>query len=84
MNQPYVKRYNADGSIANPIHVIYSPSRPEQTRDKRKNVKHRFFNNRNSYPLVVYKDSKYKKVLQLVMDKETGRLNKIEHYLLKN
>ena len=81
MNTPYVKEYNDQGIVSNPIRGKYenlSPNR--QARRSHKNEP-RFKNNRNVNHLVVGPNFKYRKRIQIEFDKD-GNRKKIEHYIL--
>ena len=81
MNTPYVKEYDKNGELLNPINGKYVNEFPN--RQQRKPNRQRFFNNKKTYQMVVYGNTAYKKVLQHEINKE-GDLIKIEHYLPKN
>lgn len=81
-NKPYVKKYDKEGVLLNPIKGIYRnpfPSRRQRNIEKKQS---RFMNNSKSYPLSVYKTSKYSKHIQLERNKDGG-LIRIEHYQLQ-
>ena len=81
MNTPYVKEYDKNGELLNPINGKYVNKFPNRQQRKANNT--RFFNNKKSHQMVVHENTAYKKVLQHEIDKE-GNLIKIEHYLPKN
>ena len=78
MNIPYVKKYDENGELTNPINGVYVSSFPN--RQARARRKERFLNNSKGCNLVVTKTMKYKKVLQEVI--KEGKVVKIEHYIL--
>ena len=78
-NIPYVKVYNENGELTNPINGFYKSG-----VSKRTNKKERFMNNSKGIQLVVTKTSKYYKRLQkitFVDDKGTIKNKVIEHYI---
>jgi len=80
MNKPYVKQYDKNGKVTNPI--IGSIQSEFPNRRSRREIKNqpRFFNNRKSNKLTVGKDYKYKRVLQIEKEKN-GEVKKIYHYI---
>jgi hypothetical protein len=82
LNVPYVKKYDENGKLLNPIKGIYLSG----VSNRRKSKKFRFMNNSKSIPLVVNQKSKYFKRLQeIVFVNKLGKLERrfIEHYVLK-
>lgn len=75
MNKPYVKQYNEDGTISNPIQGIFVNKFPN--RSKRRFTAPRFRGNHKGVSLTESGRSVYFRVLQIVDGK------RIEHYLLK-
>jgi hypothetical protein len=84
MNNPYVKQYDDNGILSNPIVGSYATEFPQLTRTDRRlpKQKKRFFGNGKQIPLVVGGKFKYLKVLQYAFNKE-GNLKTIEHYILQ-
>jgi hypothetical protein len=78
-NTPYVKQYNEQGDLINPIKGAYLS--PYLNRRQRAVKKERFMNNSRSVKLVVLKNMKYRKFIQLERDVKTGQLKRIEHYV---
>ena len=76
MNTPYVKQYNEEGEVINPINGKYVSQFPN--RRARANKKQRFMNNSKSFPLIVFGKFKFKKVIQKEIDKQ-GKVKRIEH-----
>ena len=74
-----IKKYLREGSPklvkvnGKLVPIITYPKQPE--------VKDRFINNKKSCHLTVYKTSKFRRVLQIVIDKNTFETKKIYHYL---
>jgi hypothetical protein len=79
MNVPYLKKYDENGVLTNPINGKYANL--FQNREQRKKQKFRFFNNSASFKLQVTKRMKYHKFIQVEFDKDGKRKN-IEHYKL--
>ena len=77
MNIPYVKIYDENGILKNPI--VGSFLNPFKNRSQRREVKqkNRFFGNGKNLPLTVTKTVKYLRRIQIVGTK------KIEHYTLQ-
>lgn len=80
MNIPYVKQYDDNGVILNPIIGKYVNS--FLNRKDRRNKPTRFMNNSNSTPMVVNGSRRYLKSLQIVQSKN-GKIKHIYHYILK-
>ena len=80
MNQPYVKEYDENGKLKNPIKKSYP--QPFENRIKRREKEARFMHNRKGFNMVVHKTTAYHKQLQYVVDKE-GKLKTILHYVPK-
>jgi len=81
MNTPYVKKYDENGTVINPIimHGLFhqEPNRAERRKDM--NVT-RFHGNGKNYHLTIFKNSKFKRVRQVAITKN-GEVNIILHYL---
>lgn len=75
MNTPYVKQYNDDGSVANPIEGKLESKFPN--RRMRRTRPERFRGNHKGTSLTVTGNSAYFRVIQDI----GGKL--IEHYVLK-
>lgn len=84
MNKPYVKQYNEDGTVSNPLKVNFLTEFPNDNREQRRSPKqkNRFFGNGKNIPLIVGKKYKYRKIMQRAFNLKTNELNKIEHYIL--
>jgi len=80
MNVPYVKQYDENGLITNPIVGKYTNN--FLNRSNRREKPPRFMNNSNSTHIVVNGGIRYLKSLQKEVDKE-GKLKYIYHYILK-
>lgn len=85
MNQPYVKQYNDQGKLINPIVGTYKsefPTRSERRQEMSLINNRPFVGNSKNHHLTVMKTAKYKRVRQETIDRETGKKKFIEHYLL--
>lgn len=82
MNTPYVKEYNEEGIVSNPIKEVYTTKGDNRRQRRAVKQKSRFFGNGKQARLVVHKNGRYKKVVQYVMDNDSDKINRIEHYIL--
>ena len=90
-NQPYVKKYNEQGDVTNPITTAYVHSN-ESNRASRKGRTARFHGNGKQHPLTVYDKGKYRRAVQIVPAKNLSqnaelvyiKSRRIEHYILVN
>jgi hypothetical protein len=80
MNTPYVKQYDKNGQLENPILTHYSQSGPN--RKQRRPRKSRFFGNGKNTPLTLTGPHKYLRVRQITKDKD-GKRKVIEQYILQ-
>lgn len=80
-NVPYVKEFDADGNVANPIRGIYAPE--FDTRRQRRAHKNEtpFKGNVGHVSLTVVKTAKYRREYQQIINKKTGKKRVIKHYL---
>lgn len=80
-NKPYVKMYDKNGIIKNPIKTGYLHD--FENRRERRSLLHkkRFFGNGKNIHLTVIKLSKYLRFRQYLFDDETGMVKTIEHYI---
>ena len=95
INQPYIKQYNEDGEVSNPIVGSYNHLTSSNRRIRRNNPAQRFKGNKKGCSLTVGQKFKYHRVIQqtketLVQAKKsiefsvkTIPAHRIEHYLLK-
>ena len=76
MNTPYVKQYDEQGLLINPI--VGSYPNQSQSRKERRQQKNgvRFMGNNKGHNLIVGKSFRYRKMIQKVSGK------RIEHYVL--
>ena len=81
MNTPYVKQFNSDGEVINPIKKNYLS--PEPNRRARRAHKNQapFYGESKNYHLSVLASVKYRRLKQIEKDKN-GNRKVIEHYLL--
>lgn len=80
LNKPYLKLYNQDGTLSNPIVGQYPTQGDNRAERRRKNTP--FLNNKKHWPLTVSGQYKYIRRVQLIFDKVTGAVTKkILHYL---
>jgi len=77
-NQPYVKKYNANGEVVNPIVGSYIHQLP--TRSEKRKGPDRFISNGNNYHLTIFKGHKFRRFRQHILLKD-GNIKNIEHYL---
>lgn len=79
MNKPYVKVYDKNGTVKNPIKNVYLSK--FDNRKARKSFKNeiRFIGNGKNYHLTVLKESKFARFAQTIFTK-TG-IKRINHYL---
>lgn len=77
-NKPYVKDFNENGELKNPIRGIYPTVGPN--RKERRYREPRFMNNRGGAQIQVIGNKKYRKVLQHYT-KIGGDIGVVQHYL---
>ena len=80
MNVPYVKKFDANGTLTNRIkgHLFSEfPNRKERREDLNKQP---LFGNGKNYHLTVVKTAKFKRVIQFEFNKD-GTRKVIEHYI---
>ena len=78
MNVPYVKEFDKNGSVENPIIGSYITS--GENRRSRRMKEARFQNNRKTYQLQVIGIRKFRKILQRFYRKD-GTIGIVKHYL---
>ena len=79
-NKPYVKQFDVNGKLLNPITKSNPYFSVFDNRKKRHTKEKRFNNNRNSYPLTVFKTDKFVRQIQHIFLKD-GSIKSILHYL---
>ena len=75
-NIPYVKTFDKDGKLENPIGGFYSPAFPN--RKTRRQKYPRFRGNNKGISLTVVKTQKYKRVMQLIQQVSKERIHPVE------
>lgn len=81
INVPYVKKYNNDGEVINPIKGIYHTQGPNR-KERRSDINEpRFIGNGKNYHLTVHKISKFKRVVQVAWNKTKLCYKNIKHYI---
>ena len=80
MNIPYVKKFDNFGDLVNPIESGYFSSEPNRKQRREYMNRPRFHGESNNYHLTVFGGAKYKRVVQLELDKN-GNKKRIEHYI---
>jgi len=88
MNKPYVKQYNEQGLISNPIVGSYKSTSPNRRQRRELEYNKPFIGNKKGISLVVVKIGalsfqKYKKVVQVVKMKD-GSIKRINQSYLVN
>ena len=78
VNKPYVKMYDKNGAVFNPIISIYIHHFPNRSQRRRR--PDRFIGNGKNFHITIFKEHRFKRHLQVVLLKD-GTLRKIEHYL---
>lgn len=89
VNKPYVKRYDEQGLLINPLKENYLHKYPNSNKRKSALRKERFFGNGKNIPLTVYPKGKFLRFRQEIVcvnpktKKPTGEVRFIEHYIQK-
>lgn len=79
-NKPYVKQYDANGNVSNPIKGSYLNKHPNR-KERRKHLNHPpFIGNSKGTPMTIFKTLRYMRVVQVITDKE-GKVKRVKHYL---
>lgn len=86
MNVPYVKEYDENGVVTNPIRGSYMSEGKNRAERRKSMQKQRFHGESNNCHLTVTSTHKYKRVRQAIKCKDkngnyTGETKVIEHYL---
>jgi hypothetical protein len=76
-NIPYVKQYNEDGTIANPIKGSYESKLPNRSQ-RRNNKQPRFVGNGKNHHMTITGRFRYDRRIQIIGKK------RIEHYVLQS
>jgi len=80
MNVPYVKKYNENGQVTNPIKGNYISEFPNRKERREDLQKHRFYGESKNLHLTVKGAFKFIRLKQVEFTKK-GKLKIIEHYL---
>ncbi|MCK9430042.1 MAG: hypothetical protein M0R17_08570 [Candidatus Omnitrophica bacterium] len=81
-NTPYVKKYDKDGQLTNPIEGNFINEFPNRRSRHELKQTYRFYGESKNYHLTVKGILKYHRVKQIVVDKKIGDKKIIEHYIL--
>lgn len=90
MNLPYVKEYDKDGIVTNPINGSYEHKFQNRSDRKKLLKKVRFYGESKNYHLTVTKISRHRRFKQIIncidpkTKKLTGERRVIEHYIDKH
>ena len=80
MNTPYVKKFDENGQLLNPINGMYVSGVGKRYR---KNNDGRLFNNRNTFSVYLIGPYKYKRYTQVIKD-VNGKITRIVHNVAWN
>lgn len=80
MNVPYVKEYDRNGQVSNPIRDILMSQFPNRKERRQIKQKQRFYGNGKNTHLTVKEAFRFLRLKQFEIDK-TGKPKVIEHYL---
>ena len=89
MNQPYVKQFNENWQLINPIKGVYQHQFDNRSTRRKDMQKDKFYGESKNHHLSVTDTAKYKRHKQTIMCKDqetgipTGEIRVIEHYLSK-
>jgi hypothetical protein len=82
-NQPYIKQYDQNGKLLNPLSVYeneeYESKFPNRKQRRAFKNQPRFIGNNKGTKLILIGQYKYKKAVQIVNGKDAGK--KVEHYI---
>lgn len=81
-NEPYIKKYDQNGQVSNPIKGNYSTGFPNRIERRQHLNETRFMGNTKGVCLTVVKIGKYLRIRQPEIDKD-GNPKLIDHYLLQ-
>ena len=87
MNVPYVKQYDDNGVVTNPIVGSYKSEGKNRSERRKSLKKERFHGESNNHHLTVIQTAKYHRVRQVINCRDpktkelTGEKRVIEHYL---
>lgn len=77
MNQPYVKKYDENGILTNPIETVYTSE--FQNRGQRRQKQKRFMNNRKGNKYTLFGQTLFSKRVQIVVTETCRKV--IYHYV---
>ena len=80
VNTPYIKEYNKEGILTNPLIGAYRDKYPNRKQRRQHLQKDNFYGNGKNTPLTVVANMKYKRVKQ-VIEMHGGLKKTILHYL---
>jgi hypothetical protein len=80
MNIPYIKKFDSDEKLLNPLLENYINDSPNRSERHRKPS--RFHNNKKGIHLTIVKKYRYKRITQLIIC--DGGIKQINHYILCN
>jgi len=86
MNVSYVKQFDKNGVVTNPIIGSYISEGENRAERRKIKQKQRFYGESKNHHLTVIKTAKYKRVKQKIECKDkkgklTGEIKVIEHYI---
>lgn len=83
-NEPYVKQFDENGTLTNPINGVYQNEFPNRKERRGHKNRQRFISNKKGVSLTITKllnkVYKYKRVLQIVKHGD-GSIQRVEHYI---
>jgi hypothetical protein len=82
MNIPYIKEYNENGELVNPLLRTTLHKFPNRRQRRAELATKRFKGNKKGISLTVYNNMKYERTRQVVKQKD-GTIKTIEHYLIR-
>jgi hypothetical protein len=83
MNKPYVKQFNENGELVNPIKGIYASVFPNRERRRRIKQAEPFMGNSKGAKITVSGKFKYRRYVQVSNGVgKDGRIHTINHYAL--
>ena len=82
MNQPYVKQFDSNGTLLNPIKGMYLNESPNRKERREIFNKPRFKGNGKNISLTIMPIGKFLRIRQVAKCKD-GSINTIEHYELR-
>lgn len=80
MNTPYVKSYNEQGILTNPIDKLYLNQFPNRAARRQAKNETPFRGNGKNYPLTVIGNVRYLRAVQVIHQKD-GSVKRINHYV---